>query len=49
MQVGANLVALTLTESVALGAAGLEETGTLLLVACQFIRSVKIQVYDGVK
>lgn len=33
VQVGTNLVALTLAESVALGATGLEKTGTLLVVA----------------
>jgi len=34
VEVGADLVALTLTESVALSATGLEEVGTLLGVTC---------------
>jgi hypothetical protein len=34
VEIGADLVALTLTESMALSASGLEEVGTLLGVAC---------------
>jgi hypothetical protein len=34
VEIGADLVALTLTESMALSASGLEEVGTLLCVTC---------------
>lgn len=34
MELGADLVALALLQGVALSAAGLEETGTLLSIAC---------------
>lgn len=47
VQVGTDLVSLTITESVALSASGLEEVGTLLSVTC-VITSVSLKLFSMV-
>jgi len=44
VEVGANLIALALTKSVALSASGLEKVGTLLCVTC-FQSAIIINLY----
>jgi hypothetical protein len=49
VEIGADLVALTLTESVALSASGLEKVGTLLCVTCLQLANIYLLQFEYLK